>query len=373
MVTVDRTRLRAELQTFPPYVPGRAPEQVPGLTPYRLSSNENHLDPLPAVLESLAQPGDLPSRYPDDAAVALRARIGEVFGVVPERTIVTAGASELLVALTQITSDNRTEAVYPWPSFEMYPQVTGLAGAVRHEVPLLPDGQHDLDAMAAAVTDRTGIVFLCSPNNPTGPVLRHDEVARFLDAVPSHVLVVLDEAYWEFVTDPDAAHGMDLVDEYPNLVLARTFSKAHGLAGLRVGYAIAQEDVIEGLLKAVIPFGVTQPSQRAAAVSLDHHDEVLERARAIATVRDEVAAALRDQGWAVPQAQGNFVWLPLGELSAEFELAASRQALAVRNLDAGVRISMGPDEALERVLELSRVFLEEHPELADHPRSTGRH
>ena len=121
-----------------------------------------------------------------------------------------------------------------------------------------------------------------------------------------------------------------------------------------MGYAIAQEDVIEGLLKAVIPFGVTQPSQRAAAVSLDHHDEVLERARAIAGVRDEVADALRDQGWAVPQAQGNFVWLPLGELSDAYEEAASQQALAVRNLDAGVRISIGPDEALERVLELSR-------------------
>src|SRR5699024_5543020 len=147
-------------------------------------------------LESLAQPGELPTRYPDDAAVALRQRIGEVFGVSPDRTIVTAGASELLVALTQITSDNRTEAVYPWPSFEMYPQVTGLAGAKRYEVPLQADGRHDLDAMLSAVTPATGIVFLCSPNIPTGPVLTHDELMGFLDAVPSHVLVVLDEAYW---------------------------------------------------------------------------------------------------------------------------------------------------------------------------------
>jgi histidinol-phosphate aminotransferase len=363
MVIRDSARLRAELQTFPPYVPGRAPEEVAGLTPYRLSSNENHLDPLPAVLEALAQPGDLPTRYPDDAAVALRKRIGEVFGVSPDRTIVTAGASELLVALTQITSDNRTEAVYPWPSFEMYSQVTGLAGAKRHEVPLQADGRHDLAAMISAVTPATGIVFLCSPNNPTGPVLTHDELVGLLYAVPSHVLVVLDEAYWEFATDPQAARGIDLLDEHPNLVLARTFSKAHGLAGLRVGYAIAHEDVIAGLLKAVIPFGVTQPSQRAAAVSLDHHDEVLARAREIAAVRDDFAEALRDQGWTVPQAQGNFVWLPLGELSDDFELAASRQALSVRNLGAGVRISVGPDEALERVLELSRTFLAENPQL----------
>ena len=160
-----------------------------------------------------------------------------------------------------------------------------------------------------------------------------------------------------------AARGLELLDDHPNLVLARTFSKAHGLAGLRVGYAIAHEDVIAGLLKAVIPFGVTQPSQRAAAVSLDHHDEVLARAKEIAAVRDDFAAALRDQGWTVPQAQGNFVWLPLGELSDAYELAASQQALAVRNLGAGVRISVGPDEALERVLELSRTFLADHPQL----------
>src|SRR5699024_8313437 len=158
------------------YVPGGAPAEVAGLTPYRLSSNENHLDPLPAVLEAICRPGAAPAQYPDDAAVALRQRIGEVFGASPDRTVVTTAASELLVAITQITSDIRTEAVYPWPSFEMYPQVTGLAGAKRHAVPLLADGRHDLAAMIGAVTDDTGIVFLCSPNNPTGPVLTHEEL-----------------------------------------------------------------------------------------------------------------------------------------------------------------------------------------------------
>lgn len=363
MVTDDPIRLRAELQTFPPYIPGRAPADVSGLTPFRLSSNENHLDPLPAVLEQLARPGSGPTRYPDDAAVALRHRIGEVFGVSPDRTIVTTGASELLVAVTQITSDNRTEAIYPWPSFEMYPQVTGLAGAKRHAVPLLPDGRHDLQSMAEAVTDATGLVFLCSPNNPTGPVLTHAELTAFLARVPPHVVVALDEAYWEFANDPQAARGIELLDSHPNLVLMRTFSKAHGLAGMRVGYAIAHESVIEGLLKAVIPFGVTEVSQAAALVSLDHHDEVLTRAREIAAQRDAFADALRAQGWTVPQAQGNFVWLPLGEWSDAFEIAASRQSLAVRNLGAGVRISVGPQEALDRVLDVTSAFLEEHPDL----------
>ena len=169
MVTDDPIRLRAELQTFPPYIPGRAPADVAGLTPFRLSSNENHLDPLPAVLEQLARPGSGPTRYPDDAAVALRRRIGEVFGVSPERTIVTTGASELLVAVTQITSDNRTEAIYPWPSFEMYPQVTGLAGAKRHAVDLLPDGRHDLtvDGRRRHGFHRPRVPLL--PQQPHGP------------------------------------------------------------------------------------------------------------------------------------------------------------------------------------------------------------
>src|SRR5699024_1940177 len=149
--------------------------------------------------------GSGPTRYPDDAAVALRRRIGEEFGVSPDRTIVTTGASELLVAVTQITSDNRTVAIYPWPSFEMYPQVTAIARAKRPAVPRPPDGRPDPAALADAVTDATGLVLLCSPITPSGPVLPHAVLTAFLARVPPHVLVALDEAYWEFATVPQAA------------------------------------------------------------------------------------------------------------------------------------------------------------------------
>lgn len=353
-------RLRAVLETFPPYIPGKPPREVSGLQPFKLSSNENFLAPLPEVLDAMVSHAKDPAHYPDDAAVALREGLADRLGVGLDELVVTTGASELLVALTQITSDANTEAIYPWPSFEMYPQTTGLAGSVRREVPLSADGRHDLDAMAEAITDRTGLIILCSPNNPTGPVLRDAEVRAFLDRVPAHVLVALDEAYWEFATVPDRVRGLDLVRDYPNLVLLRTFSKAHGLAGLRVGYAVAHPPVIEGLRKAVIPFGVTDMSQAGALESLRHWDAVLDRAAQIADTRDAFADALREQGWEVPEAQANYVWLPLGEKSAAFEDACVEQAVAVRNLDAGVRISIGEDEALARVLEIAERFRAEH-------------
>ncbi|WP_152348072.1 histidinol-phosphate transaminase [Brevibacterium sp. CFH 10365] len=353
-------RLRAALETFPPYIPGKPPRRVEGLESFKLSSNENYLPPLPAVLDTMVAHATNPALYPDDAALALRQGLAERLGVGLDQLVVTTGASELLVALTQITSDATTEAIYPWPSFEMYPQITGLVGSTRHEVPLTAEGRHDLDAMAAGITDRTSLIILCSPNNPTGPVLRDDEVRAFLDKVPAHVLVALDEAYWEFATAPGRADGLSLVRDYPNLVLLRTFSKAHGLAGLRVGYAVAHPPVIEGLLKAVIPFGVTDLSQAAALESLHHWDEVLDRAARIGQARDAFADALRQQGWDVPEAQANYVWLPLGEKSSAFEDACVEQAVAVRNLGAGVRISIGEPEALDRVLEIAERFRTEH-------------
>lgn len=353
-------RLRSALTTFPPYIPGKPPAEVPGLTPYKLSSNENHLPPLPAVLETIAAHAVAPAAYPDDAAAALRRELADRLGVGTDNLVVTTGASELLVALTQITSDATTEAIYPWPSFEMYPQTTGLAGSTRIEVPLRSDGTHDLAAMAAAITEATSLIILCSPNNPTGPVLRDAEVREFLTAVPDHVVVALDEAYWEFANTPGAVDGLELVADHPNVVLLRTFSKAHGLAGLRVGYGVGHPSVIAGLLKAVIPFGVTDLSQAAALESLRHWDEVIDRARQIATIRDGFAAGLRTQGWEVPEAQGNFVWLPLGPLSDAFEDACVAAAIAVRNLGDGVRISIGPPEALDRVLEVAAAFRAEH-------------
>lgn len=354
---VSTPRLRSALETFPPYIPGKPPRRVEGLKPFKLSSNENHLTPLPAVLETMTAHAKDPALYPDDAALALRTELSERLGVDRDELIVTTGASELLVALTQITSDAGTEAIYPWPSFEMYPQITGLAGAKRSEVPLTADGRHDLAAMAAAITDRTSLIILCSPNNPTGPALRDDEVRSFLARVPEHVLVAVDEAYWEFATAEGVVDGLGLVADFPNVVLLRTFSKAHGLAGLRVGYSLSQPEVTASLRKVATTFAVTEMAQTAAIASLDHLEQVQERVQRIVDERERVLARLAELGWDVPQTRANFVWLPLGEDARRFAEACAQQALSVRAFDGdGVRVSIDVPQANDRFLEICSNF-----------------
>lgn len=350
---------RSILDSVPDYQPGKPPATVPGLQPYKLSSNEHFLEPIPAVQESLAKPVS-PALYPDAAADALVQELVNYLQVPNDHIAIGAGGSELLTAIAQVTLEAGTEVVYPWPSFEMYPQISALNAADQKPIGLTADSRHDLPAIIEAITPRTRLVLLCSPNNPTGPSLLVTEFEEFMAQVPSEVLVVLDEAYWEFNTAPDAVDGLTALKNHENLVLVRTFSKAHGLAGLRVGYTVAQPEVTAAIGKAIIPFGVTQASQDAAVASLHHVDDVMERARAIATARDNFAHALRTQGWDVPEAQANFVWLALQDLSTVFEDACVEQSLAVRNLTDGVRISIGPAEAMDRMLKVTQQFRERH-------------
>ncbi len=222
-------------------------------------------------------------------------------------------------------------------------------------MPNRPDGGHDLEAMAAAVTDRTRMVIVCTPNNPTGPIVTADEFERFMGAVPSTVLVVLDEAYAEFVTDPSAVRGGALIGRFPNLVVLRTFSKAYGLAGLRVGYAIGPQYVLDAVRACAIPLSVTAQGQAAALASLEREDELLERVAELAASRDRIVAALREQGWPVPDAQGNFVWLPTGAGTAAAAEAFEAAGIIVRGFPPeGIRISIGEHEAVGTLLETAR-------------------
>lgn len=230
-------RPRGVFGKLPRYAAGKPPVVVEGLESFKLSSNENPLPPLPAVLEAIASETSV-NRYPDPMTTALRTELAGYLGV-PATDIVT-GAGDL-GALNQILAtfagqndfDAPDEVVYAWRSFEAYPISVGLAGAAGVQVPVRPDGTHDLDAMAAAITDRTRVVMLCTPNNPTGPVLTRDDVVAFLEKVPAHIVVVIDEAYQEFVRRSDAVDGIELYREYENVIVLRTFSKAHGLAGAR--------------------------------------------------------------------------------------------------------------------------------------------
>ena len=356
----NRFRLREALSQFPPYVPGKPPVQAPGLTPFKLSSNENHLPPLPGVLDAVTDGGQIPANYPDPKSTKLVADLADHLGVEPAEVVPGAGASEVLSALTNITLEAGTSVVYPWPSFEMYPILAAARGAEKRAVPTLPDGRHDFQGLLSEIDQTTRLVLLCSPNNPTGPAITSEELDGFLAEVPADVIVALDEAYFEFATGAEAVDGLAAYRRHPNLVLVRTFSKAHGLAGLRVGYGVADETIATALRQVIAPFSVTAVAQAAAAESLGRVGEVLVRAKQVAADRDRFAADLRELGFDVPDSEGNYVWVALDpEEAVAFEGACAEVAVAIRRLTGGVRISIGPDEALDRVRTVAATFAAE--------------
>ncbi len=324
---------------------------------FKLSSNENPFDPIPAVLDAIASSSV--NRYPDAAAVALCERLAERFGVSRGEVHVGSGSVSILAQFIQAAAGPGDEVLYSWRSFEAYPGLVTVAGATSVMVPNLPDHRHDLVAMAAAVTDRTRVAIVCTPNNPTGTIVTADEFEQFMAAVPSDLLVLLDEAYVEFVTDPNAVNGRDLLGRYPNLVILRTFSKAYGLAGLRVGYAVGPERILDAARSTAIPLSVTEPAQRAAIAALDHEAEILERVATITQRREEIFAGLTAQGSPVPHSESNFFWFPTGVNTAAANDIFLTHGVVARALGAdGVRVSVGEAESVERVLaaaeEISR-------------------
>jgi len=347
-------RIRPEIAALPAYKQGRQA----GADAFKLSSNENPFDPLPSVVEVLQRTTAV-NRYPDASSPRLRQRLADRFGVTPESVHIAAGSVSILFQLAQATSTPGDEIVFSWRSFEAYPGVAVVPGATAVMVPNTADGRHDLPAMAAAVTERTRMVIVCSPNNPTGPIVTQREFDEFVDAVPSDVLVVLDEAYIEFVTDPDAVDGRRvLAAGRDNVVILRTFSKAYGLAGLRVGYAIGHPRVLDAARSTGIPLSVTAAAEEGALASLGAEEELLARVRVLTERRDRLAARLREAGWDVPQAQGNFVWLPAGERTLEIAAAFEAADLIVRPFAGdGLRISVGEEESLDRVVAVAASVL----------------
>jgi len=342
--------IRPEVAVLPAYKQGRQASD----SAFKLSSNENPFPPLPGVVEAV-QAQTSYNRYPDATALALRAVLANRFGLTAEQVHVAPGSVAILHELARATSGPGDEIVYAWRSFEAYPGVVTVAGATSVQVPNRADGGHDLDAMAAAVTERTRMVLVCSPNNPTGPIVTAAEFDAFMAAVPQSVLVVLDEAYAEFVTDEAAVHGHPLLAAHPNLVVLRTFSKAYGLAGLRVGYALGPDYVLDAVRACAIPLSVTAQGQAAALASLEREAELLERVTEIAALRDRIVVELRAQGWDVPDAQGNFLWLPTGERTATAAAAFEDAGIIVRAFPPeGIRISIGEHEAVETLLQTAR-------------------
>jgi histidinol-phosphate aminotransferase len=308
----------------------------------KLASNEMSASPLPSVVAAICDAAAGVNRYPDNGASALVDRLAVQLEVSPSHLAIGCGSVTLCQQLVQATCGPADEVLFAWRSFEAYPLITRVVGARQHPVPLRPNHTHDLPAMLDAITPATRLVFLCNPNNPTGTAVRRDELIAFLDAVPEGVLVALDEAYHEFVTDPAVPDGMALHRDRDNLAVLRTFSKAYGLAGLRVGYCVAPEPVTTALRKVSVPFSVNALAQVAALAGLDVQDEVLARCQGVAAERDRVRAGLLAMGYPVPDSQANFVWLPLGAQTTAFTEHCLEHKIVIRPFPGdGARITIG--------------------------------
>jgi histidinol-phosphate aminotransferase len=319
MVPAAQTpRFRSVLDGFAPYKPGRVPSSPDGKS-FKLSSNESPFGPLPSVRDVIAAAAGEVHRYPDNGAQALTEAISARFGVPQAHIAVGCGSVGVTQQLLEVT------------------------------------------AMADAITERTRIVFVCNPNNPTGTVVRRAELEKFLDAVPADCLVVLDEAYREYVRDPGVPDGLSLYPGRPNLAVLRTFSKAYGLAGLRVGFMVAAEPVAAAVRMTMLPFTVNHIAQAAAIASLAAESELLDRVDAVVGERARVRGALLGDGWTVPPTEANFVWLRLGQDTGHFAAECAAAGISVRPFgDEGARVSIGDPEANEAFLAIAKAYPRRH-------------
>ena len=357
------TRLtRADLDALPAYVPSRnvadLARELGIAEAIKLASNEVPYGPLPGVPEAVADAMTNSHRYPDMGVVMLRDKLAARLDVAPERIVTGCGWVALAEILMKATCVPGDEIIYAWRSFEAYPIIAAGVGGVSVQVPNTAGHDHDLPAMAAAVTARTRVAVVCNPNNPTGTAVRRADLDRFLDTVPDDVLVVLDEAYREFVTDEQVPDAVRTYGDRPNVVVLRTMSKAWGLAGLRAGYLIAQPAVAAAVRKVLTPFSTSLVAQAAAIAALDAEDEMARRCASIVAERDRVTEGLRKLAVEVPDSQANFVWLPLGERSAAFGAECESRGVIVRAFPPdGVRVTIGTPEENDAFLAAAEAAL----------------
>jgi histidinol-phosphate aminotransferase len=358
-VPAPSPRFRSVLDQFAPYRPGQHVEG-PGGRSFKLSSNESPFGPLPSVKQVIAEASAGVNRYPDNGAAALAEAIARRHGIPPGHVAVGCGSVGVTQQLLAAAAEPGTEVLYAWRSFEAYPLLVKLAGADEVRVPIR-DETHHLAAMAAAITPRTRLIFVCNPNNPTGTVVHQADLEGFLDRVPPDCLVILDEAYAEYVRDPDMPDGLELYRDRPNTAVLRTFSKAYGLAGLRVGFLVGHEPVAEAARKTLLPFAVNAIAQAAAIASLAAEPELLARVEQVVKERTRVRDELLAQGWSVPPSEANFVWLRLNEDTRDFADCCARDGISIRPFAGeGARVSIGDEEDNEAFLAVARAYPRRH-------------
>ena len=345
---------RQIIDSIPDYRQGKPAPSTPGQRSFKVSSNENPFDPLPSVLAEIEHTALTHiNRYPDMRGWDIVERLAQVNSVEPENIELGCGSTEVITQLVDLVAGPGDEVVYPWRSFEAYPIIVTGAGAGSVQIPNLPDGSHDIDGMLRAVNERTRLVIVNNPNNPTATSISEADAARVVASVPPDVLILFDEAYFQFNTKADTSVAIDLFRDHPNVVIAHTFSKAYGLAGLRIGYAIASADVVAGMRKVALPFGVSDVAQTAALASIDAYDELSDRVNSIVSERTRVVKALRGQGWTFPEPYANFFWLPFGDHTSIAEREFVKSGLSTRVFGSeGIRISIGEPEANDLVIQV---------------------
>ncbi|MFE2293880.1 histidinol-phosphate transaminase [Streptomyces sp. NPDC059452] len=346
---------RADLAAIPDYnTPGQAPGAIV------LNSNEVPQPPPPPVVEAMARAAAEGHRYPEWFSDTLVSRLSADLAVPGERMAVGCGSVSLCRDLIQAVCGPGDEVLFAWRSFDAYSVFTRVAEARARTVPLDAEHRHDLTAMLDAVTPATRVVFLCNPNNPTGTALGEPALREFLRRLPDRILVVLDEAYREFVTDPAVPDGVELAREHGNLAVLRTFSKAYGLAGVRVGYCVAPPAVVSALHKVSVPFAVSRLAQAAALAALDHAEDVRERCAAVVRERERLREHLLRDGYPVPPSQANFLWLPLAHRTSGFTDFCARHGILVRAFpDEGVRVTVGLPQENDAFLNAASRFASE--------------
>lgn len=343
------------MQALASYQPGKSAKQAEvehGIEDaIKLASNENPYQPVPAVIDAIEAAASGVNRYADHRASALRERLAEWLGLSANQIAVGCGSVGLLQQLCLTYIDPGDEVVYPWPSFEAYPINVKMMGGVPVTVDLVDHG-FDLDAVAAAVTPKTKVVMLATPNNPTGTAISTADIGAFLSKIPDDVIVLVDEAYREF-TDPKFGDPVaDLVPNHRNVIVSRTLSKAYGLAGLRVGYAVADPEVVLELDKVLLAFTVNGLAQAGALAALDSLDEIQPKLDVILAERQRVVDELTAAGWELPDTQANFVYIPMGDATEDAAAGLEQRGVVVRPFPSvGIRVTIGTKEENDRFLK----------------------
>src|SRR5699024_467449 len=339
--------IRKDLESLPAYVPGARMDDA-----LKLSSNESSYAPLPSVAQAMSEAATGVNRYPDMGAVELRTALAQHLGVEFDQTAVGTGSSALCQQLVHATTTADNEVVFPWRSFEAYPIFAQVVGATPVPVELTPEQGLDMAGLAAAITEKTSLVFICNPNNPTGTTISDEEFAAFMAKVPAHVTVGLDEAYFEYNRADNQPIGTDVIAQYDNVVGLRTFSKAYGLAGARVGYAFGPRKLIEAINKVAIPFSVNSVGQAGALAALEAKEELKERIDEAVIARERIAEAF--SAWGAIASEANFVWLPAAGLPLPPQEIAAKFAAAgvlIRAFPERVRISTTTSEETDVLLK----------------------